>query len=90
MCGCPSSVADVSADEPVGVRYRRDVGPGDSGMRISLRRRLPDGLLGDVLGVLTLWAGGVVQVTRASGEIVVIAEDDVIATKRIPPPPPRR
>lgn len=59
-------------------------------MRISLRRRLPDGLLGDVLGVLTSWSEGVVQVTRASGEVVVIAEADVIATKCIPPPPPRR
>jgi len=80
----------VTADEPVGVRYRRDVGPGDSGMRISLRRRYPDGLLGDVLGVLTSWVDGVVQVTRASGEVVVIAEADVVATKRIPPPPAPR
>ena len=80
----------MTADEPVGVRYRRDVGPGDSGMRISLRRRYPDGLLGDVLGVLTSWVDGVVQVTRASGEVVVIAEADVVATKRIPPPPAPR
>jgi len=59
-------------------------------MRISLRRRLPDGMYGDVLGVLTSWVAGVVKVTRASGEVVVVAEADVVAAKRIPPPPPRR
>ena len=72
------------------MRYRRDVGPGDSGMRISLRRRLPDGRLGDVLGVLQSWSEGVVTVLRASGETVTIEAADVVATKRIPPPPARR
>jgi hypothetical protein len=72
------------------VRYAREVGPGDSGVRISLRRRYPDGQLGDVLGVLESWVDGVVTVVRASGERVVLAEGDVIATRRIPPPPVRR
>jgi hypothetical protein len=72
------------------VRYAREVGPGDSGVRISLRRRYPDGQLGDVLGVLESWVVGVVTVVRASGERVVLAEGDVIATRRIPPPPVRR
>jgi hypothetical protein len=79
----------VSADEPIGVRYAREVGPGDAGVRISLRRRYPDGQLGDVLGVLESWVNGVVTVVRASGERVVLPEGDVIATRRIPPPPPR-
>lgn len=86
----PSSVADVGADEPVGVRYAREVGPGDAGIRISLRRRYPDGQLGDVLGVLESWVDGVVTVVRASGERIVLAEADVVATRRIPPPPARR
>jgi hypothetical protein len=72
------------------VRYAREVGPGDSGVRISLRRRYPDGQLGDVLGVLESWVDGVVTVVRADGERVVLAEGDVIATRRIPPPPVRR
>ena len=72
------------------MRYAREVGPGDSGVRISLRRRYPDGQLGDVLGVLESWVDGVVTVVRASGERVVLAEGDVIATRRIPPPPVRR
>jgi hypothetical protein len=59
-------------------------------MRISLRRRYPDGELGDVLGVLESWVGGVVTVVRASGERVLIPEGDVVATRRIPPPPERR
>lgn len=72
------------------MRYAHEVGPGDSGMRISLRRRFPDGMYGDVLGVLESWAGGTVVVVRGSGERVVIAESDVIATRRIPPAPARR
>ncbi len=72
------------------MRYAREVGPGDSGMRISLRRRLAEGGYGDVLGILESWAAGVVTVLRASGERVVVAEADVVATRRIPPPPARR
>jgi hypothetical protein len=87
---CPSSVADVGADEPVGVRYAQEVGPGDSGMRITLRRRLAEGGYGDVLGVLESWAAGLVTVVRSDGSRVVVAEGDVVATRRIPPPPARR
>ena len=72
------------------MRYAQEVGPGDAGVRISMRRRYPDGQLGDVLGVLESWVDGVVTVVRASGERVVLAEVDVVATRRIPPPPARR
>jgi hypothetical protein len=72
------------------VRYAHEVGPGDAGVRISMRRRYPDGQLGDVLGVLESWVDGVVTVVRANGERVVLAEGDVVATRRIPPPPARR
>lgn len=72
------------------MRYAREVGPGDAGMRISLRRRYPDGSLGDVLGVLLSWTDGVVTVVRGDGSRVVLAEADVVATRRIPPPPARR
>ena len=60
------SVADVSADEPAGgpsgVRYVRDVSPGDVGVRVSLRRRLAEGGLGDVLGVVEVWQDGDISV----------------------------
>ena len=72
------------------MRYAREVGPGDSGMRISLRRRLPEGGYGDVLGVLSSWADDVVTVVRGDGSSVVIAAADVVATRRIPPAPARR
>jgi hypothetical protein len=72
------------------VRYAQEVGPGDSGVRITLRRRYPDGQLGDVLGVLESWADDVLRVRRRSGELVEVAASDVVATRRIPAPPPRR
>ena len=72
------------------MRYVRDVGPGDSGVRVSLRRRLPGGGLGDLLGELESWTDGIVRV-RARDEVVHdVAEDDVVAAKRVPPPPVRR
>ena len=72
------------------MRYVRDVGPGDSGVRVSLRRTLPDGGLGDVLGDLLDWSGGLVRVRRKDGSVVEVAEADVVAAKRIPPPPAPR
>jgi hypothetical protein len=72
------------------VRYAQEVGPGDSGIRITLRRRYPDGRLGDVLGVLESWEQDVLTVRRADGSAVVVAAADVVATRRIPAPPARR
>jgi len=72
------------------VRYVIDVGPGDSGIRVTIRRRLPEGGLGDVLGQLLSWDGGQLVVERRDGTKVTIAEQDVVAAKRIPPPPQRR
>jgi len=59
-------------------------------MRISLRRRLVEGGMGDVLGVLVSWSDGQVQLRRRDGVIVSVAEGDVVAAKRIGPPPERR
>ena len=72
------------------MRYTVDVGPGDSGVRVSLRRALPDGGYGDVLGDLLSWADGLVRVRRRDGSVVEVAEHDVVAAKRVPPPPERR
>lgn len=72
------------------MRYIRDVGPGDEGVRVSLRRRLPNGGLGDVVGVVERWAGGVVLVRDRRGTLHEVQETDVVAAKRVPPAPARR
>ena len=71
------------------VKYARDVGPGDSGVRVSLRRVLPEGGLGDVLGQLLSWTD-VVRVERRDGVVVEVPADTVVAAKRVPPAPERR
>lgn len=78
----------MGGSEPTGGRrYVFDVGPGDSGMRITLRRRLPEGGLGDVLGQLLSWQDGVVTLRRRDDVVVTVQEADVVAAKRIGPPP---
>jgi hypothetical protein len=72
------------------LRYTRDVGPGDAGVRVTLRRRLDDGALGDLLGQLLSWQDGEVRLLDRHGTEHVVAEADVVAAKRIPPPPARR
>ncbi|MFN2538263.1 MAG: ferrous iron transport protein A [Mycobacteriales bacterium] len=71
------------------VRYSRDVGPGDSGVRVSLRRALPEGGYGDVLGQLLSWTD-VVRIERRDGVVVEVPSDTVVACKRVPPAPERR
>ena len=85
-----SSVADVSTCRPPGVRYALSAGPSDVGARVVVRRRLPDDQLGDLLGVLERWSGGVVAVRTRDGQLVEVPEADVVAAKRVPPPPARR
>ena len=68
----------------------RDVSPTDLGVRVSLRRRLAEGGLGDVLGVLESWQDGVLVLRRRDGSAVSVTEADVVAVKRVPPPPERR
>ncbi|MCW2673873.1 MAG: hypothetical protein JWP14_2462 [Frankiales bacterium] len=71
------------------VRYTRDVGPGDSGVRVSLRRALPEGGYGDVLGQLLSWTE-IVRIERRDGVVVEIPSETVVAAKRVPPAPERR
>ena len=71
------------------MRYVQALGPGDVGARVMVRRRLPDGQYGDVLGELVSWAEQVVVLDR-HGVSHTIDADDVVAGKRIPPPPARR
>ena len=71
------------------VRYTRDVGPGDSGVRVSLRRALPEGGYGDVLGQLLSWTE-IVRIERRDGVVVEVPSETVVAAKRVPPAPERR
>jgi hypothetical protein len=71
------------------VTFTINVGRGDSGVRISLRRTLPSGGFQDVLGELLSW-DDVVRVQRRDGTVVEVPAADVVAAKRIPPPPARR
>jgi GNAT superfamily N-acetyltransferase len=76
------------------VEVAQRVGPQDVGRRVVLRRRLPDGGLGDLLGDLVRWdseqspAASVTVRTRAGD--VTVAVDDVLGGKPVPPAPARR
>jgi hypothetical protein len=72
------------------VRYARDVGPGDAGVRVSLRHRTADGRLTDVLGQLEGWDAATVRVRDRHGTVHAVAAADVVAAKQVPPPPERR
>jgi N-acetylglutamate synthase len=79
------------------VRVARRVGPAQVGTRVVLRRRLPGGGVGDLLGDLVRWdddadAGGDeprVTVRTRAGEVTV-AVRDVLGGKPVPPAPARR
>ena len=71
------------------MRYALSLGPDDVGARVVVRRRLPDGQYGDVLGELVTWSDEVVVRDRHGAEHSC-ARADVVAGKRIPPPPARR
>ncbi len=61
------------------------ISAADVGSRVSIRRRLPDGMLSDVLGELTGWSDGTVTVRRKDGTTVRIQETTVVAGKVVPP-----
>lgn len=73
-----------------GVRYVLTAGPGDVGHRVVVRRRRPDGALGDLLGELLRWDDQLVEVRDRHGVTHPVATSDVVAAKRVPPAPPRR
>jgi hypothetical protein len=80
----------VTTPEQPGVRYARQVGPGDAGVRVSLRHRTADGRLTDVLGQLERWDDAAVLVRDRHGVLHAVPPADVVAAKRVPPPPERR
>ena len=65
-------------------------GPSVVGHRVVVRRRLPDGLAGDLLGELLRWDDTTVVVRDRNDLVHEVARKDVLAAKRVPPPPIRR
>lgn len=87
-------MSDEHAAAPsAGLRIAQRVGPEQVGQRVVLRRRLPDGSAGDVLGDLVRWdttgATPIVTVRTRAG-VVTVAASDVLGGKPVPPPPARR
>ena len=83
----------MSTAHPPGARspvpYVVSVTSEDVGARVVVRRQLPDGGLGDLLGELLRWDDEV-AVRDRSGTVHTVARADVVAAKRVPPPPVRR
>ena len=65
------------------------VTPADVGARVVVRRRLPEGGFGDLLGELVQWDAEVVVRDR-TGVLHTASRTDVVAAKRVPPAPERR
>jgi GNAT superfamily N-acetyltransferase len=86
-------VSDEGSATSSGVRIAQRVGPEQVGQRVVLRRRLPDGSAGDLLGDLLRWdvggPGPVVTVRTRAGDVTVAVED-VLGGKPVPPAPARR
>ncbi|HZE67613.1 MAG TPA: hypothetical protein VE081_13325, partial [Sporichthyaceae bacterium] len=63
--------------------------PQDVGARVSVRRRLPHGMMTDAVGILVRWSGGTLAVARKDGTVTEFAEGTLVAGKRVPPAPLR-
>ena len=80
----------MTTDEPPGARYALSLGAADVGSRVVLRRRLPEGGLGDLLGELVRWDDTSVVVRGRDGVERETPRTDVVAAKTVPPAPERR
>lgn len=84
----------MPADFSAGARLELRINRSDVGKRVSVRQltEVRDGhpTFTDTVGVLASWDGGVVHITRRSGETVRIAESALVAGKVVPPAPMRR
>jgi len=71
---------------PLGARFVRRVTRDHVGQRVTLRRRLPDGSLSDVVGTLEGWADdGVLTVRTRRDDLVSVDDSAVVASRVIPP-----
>jgi GNAT superfamily N-acetyltransferase len=77
-----------------GGRLEIRISPADVGKRVSVRRlsdaEAPVAKFTDTVGVLTSWTGGVLVITRRTGESVRIPQSTLVAGKVVPAEPARR
>jgi GNAT superfamily N-acetyltransferase len=77
-----------------GGRLEIRISPSDVGKRVSVRRlsdaEAPVAKFTDTVGVLTSWTGGVLVITRRTGESVRIPQSTLVAGKVVPAEPARR
>ena len=59
-------------------------------MRVSLRRRLPEGGLGDVIGVVLSFSPDALTLEKRDGTVVTVDPATIVAAREVPPPPVRR
>jgi hypothetical protein len=71
-----------------GARLVVAINPRDVGLRVTVRRRVPEGFR-DVVGVLESWSDGVLAVRKRDGTVVEIREETLAAAKVVRPPLPR-
>lgn len=71
-------------------RLTHSVTADDTGQRVTVRFRLPDGRFRDIVGVLESWHGDVLTLRRRDGSTAPVAAGDVVASKVVPGEPPRR
>jgi GNAT superfamily N-acetyltransferase len=77
-----------------GGRLEIRISPADVGKRVSVRclsdAEAPVAKFTDTVGVLTSWTGGVLVITRRTGESVRIPQSTLVAGKVVPAEPARR
>jgi len=61
------------------------VSPADVGARVTVRHRLVNGMLGDVVGTLESWDAGVLAIRHRDGHLVRVAASDIVVSKVIGP-----
>lgn len=59
-------------------------------MRVSLRRVLPEGGYGDIIGVVLTWDETLARLEKRDGTVVELDPATVVASRQVPPPPERR
>jgi hypothetical protein len=64
--------------------YEVAVDCDDVGRRVTVRVRLADGVLSDVLGILEACDEEVFEIRRREGELRRVARADVVAAKVVP------
>ncbi|UOE22215.1 hypothetical protein NI17_023185 [Thermobifida halotolerans] len=71
-------------------RLTHSVTPDDTGQRVTVRFRLPDGRFRDIVGVLESWHDDVLVLRRRDGSVAHVDAGDVVASRVVPRQPPRR